>query len=96
MKAYTKLFSSILTLSLIILAGCAKNPTVTDLWVDEAYDGKQYGKILVIGAAEKITFRNLFEGEFVKQLKSRGIEAIPSYVILPDNAMLTREIILSA
>ena len=96
MKAYAKLFYSILILSLIILAGCAKNPTITDLWMDEAYDGKQYGKILVIGAAEKITFRNLFEGEFVKQLKSRGIEAIPSYVILPDNAMLTREIILSA
>jgi hypothetical protein len=63
--------------------------------MDEAYDGKQYGEILVVEAAEKITFRNLFKGEFVKQLKSRGIEAIPSYVILTDNAMLTREIILS-
>jgi hypothetical protein len=31
MKAYAKLFQSILTLSLIILSGCAKNPTVTDL-----------------------------------------------------------------
>ena len=40
MKAYAKLFYSILILSLIILAGCAKNPTITDLWMDEAYDGK--------------------------------------------------------
>jgi hypothetical protein len=64
--------------------------------MDEAYDGKQYGKILVIGAAEKITFRTLFEGELVKQLKSQGVEAIPSYVFLPDNKKLTREIILSA
>ena len=96
MKTHVKLFCSAFILFLLILAGCTKNPTVTDLWLDEAYDGKQYGKILVIGAAEKITFRTLFEGELVKQLKSRGVEAIPSYIILPDNEMLTREIILSA
>lgn len=64
--------------------------------MDEAHDGKQYGKILVIGVAEKMTFRNLFEGELVRQLKSRGVEAIHSYIILPDNKMLTRELILSA
>ena len=63
MKAYAKLFSSILTLSLNILAGCAKNPTVTDLWMDEAHDGKQYGKILVIGAAEKLIWSMTSESE---------------------------------
>jgi len=96
MKIHIKLFCSALILFLIILTGCNKNPTVTDISLDEAYDGKQYGKILVIGAAEKITFRNLFEGEFIKQLKSRGVESIPSTVILPDTKMLTRENILSA
>ena len=96
MKVYVKLFYSILILFLITLAGCTKNPHVTDLWMDEAYDGKQYGKILVIGVAEKMTFRNLFEGELVRQLKNRGVEAVHSYIILPDNKMLTREIALSA
>jgi len=70
MKAYAKLFSSILTLSLIILAGCAKNPTVTDLWMDEAYDGKQYGKILVIGAAEKLIWSMTSESEYRYNMKS--------------------------
>ena len=96
MKACVKLFYSIFIFFLLTLAGCTKNPAVTNLWMDEAYDWEKYEKILIIGAAEKITFRNLFEGELVKQLKSRGIEAIPSYIILPDNEMLTREIILSA
>jgi len=96
MKTYTKLFCSALLLFLITLAGCSKKPTVADRWMDEAYDGRQYGKILVIGAAEKITFRNLFEGEFVNQFKSQGIDAIPSYEILPYNNMLTRETVLSA
>jgi len=46
-----------------MLNACSSIPKTTEIWMDEAYDGKQYGKILVIGAAEKITFRNLFEGE---------------------------------
>jgi hypothetical protein len=96
MKTHVKLFCGALLLFLIILTGCTQKPTVTDLWIDEAYDGKQYGKILVIGAAERITYRTLFEGELVKQLESQGVEAIPSYVFLPDNKKLTREIILSA
>ena len=96
MKTHVKLFCGALLLFLIILTGCTKKPTVTDMWMDEAYDGKQYGKILVIGVAKKITSRTLFEGELVKQLKSQGVEAIPSYVFLPDNKRLTREIILSA
>lgn len=96
MKIHTKLFASALMLFLITLAGCSKKPIVTDFWIDEAYDGQQYGTILVIGAAEKITFRNLFEGELVRQLKRQGINAIPSYEILPYNNMLTRETVISA
>jgi hypothetical protein len=43
-----------------------------------------------------MTFRNLFEGQIVRQLKERGVEAVPSYIILPENKELTREIVLSA
>ena len=96
MKLYAKLFNSALILFLITLSGCSKKPTITELWMDDTLEGMQYGKILVIGAAEKITFRNLFEGELVSQLKSKGIDAIPSYEILPYNNMLTRETVLSA
>jgi len=96
MKPYTKFIFSALLLFLITLAGCAKKPTIDDFWIDEAYDGQQYGNVLVIAAAEKITFRNIFEEEFVNQLRSQGINAIPSYHILPYNNMLTRELVLSA
>ena len=68
MKVHQKLFCSILILFVVILAGCTKKPAVTDLWLDEAYDGKQYGNVLVIGVAEKMTFRNLFEGQIVRQM----------------------------
>ena len=96
MKVHTKLFCSIFILFIATLAGCTPKPAVTDLFIDEAYDGKQYGNVLVIGLAEKMTFKNLFEGQIVRQLKERGVEAVPSYIILPENKELTREIALSA
>ena len=96
MKLYAKILYTLLILFLLTLSGCSSKPIITDSWIDENYDGRQFGKILVIGAAEKITFRNLYEGELVQQLQNKGIEAIPSYEILPYNNMLTREIVLSA
>lgn len=96
MKTYAKLLGSILVLFAVALNGCVKKPTVKEISLDENYDGKQYGRILVIGAAEKITFRNLFEGELVNQLRKKGVDAVPSYEILPYNYMLTREAVISA
>ena len=95
MKAEKKKFSCILALLLIALAGCAKSPTVYEHWMDETYKGKQYEKILIIGVADKVTGRSLFEGEVARQLQSRGVEAVRSYTILPDQEMLTKEIILN-
>ena len=96
MNTNTKVFYCALILSLIILAGCSKKPAVNDIWLDETYYGRQYESVLVIGIAEKITFRNLFEGNLVSQLRKTGIEAFPSYEILPYTNMLTREAVLTA
>ena len=96
MRTCKQLICCTLLLFLLPLGGCAEKPVVSDFWLDEAFDGQRYGNILVIGAAEKITFRNIFEDEFVKQLGSKGIYATPSYHILPYNNMLTRELVLSA
>lgn len=78
MKVHPNLFCSILILFVVILAGCTKKTAVTDLWLDEAFDEKQYGNVLVVGLAEKMTFRNLFEDQIVRQLKELGVEAVPS------------------
>jgi hypothetical protein len=96
MKKHAKRFYGFMILLLFILAGCASKPSITEFWMDETFEVQPYGKILIIGAAEKITFRNLFEAELVKQLQSMGIDAVPSYEILPYNNMLTRELVISA
>ena len=96
MNTNTKVLYCALILLLMILAGCSTKPVVNDIWLDEIYYGRQYETVLVIGIAEKITFRNLFEGNLVSQLRKTGIEAFPSYEILPYTNMLTREAVLAA
>ena len=96
MNANAKVFCCALILSLMVLAGCAKKVAVNDIWIDETYYDRQYESVLVIGLAEKITFRNLFEGNLVNQLRRAGVEAFPSYEILPYTNMLNREAVLTA
>ncbi len=84
---------TVLLAFLFLIVGCSA-PKVTDSWMDDAYINSKIEKVLIIGAAEKITFRNLFEGMFVEQLNQKGIEAIPSYTLIQPNKMLSKKTIL--
>jgi hypothetical protein len=52
-------------------------------WKDETYQGHPE-KILVINAFPNPVNRRLFEDEFVKALKDRGIDAVVSYTVMPN------------
>jgi hypothetical protein len=56
------------------------------LWKDESYQG-QPEKILVINSFPNSATRRIFEEEFVKSLKERGIDAVMSYTTMPDTVM---------
>lgn len=96
MITYLKLCCLFTVLWLPIFAGCAKTPTITDISSNESYEGLHYENILVIGAATKITFRNLLEGKLTKQLQDHGLSPLPSYGILPYSNNLTRQTVLNA
>ena len=66
----------------MLLSACASTQ-LTSVWKDPSYHTRP-AKILVIGMARSPLNRRLFEDEFVRQLKSRGTDAIASYTVLPD------------
>jgi len=66
----------------LLLSACASTQ-LTSVWKDPSYRTRP-AKILVIGMAKSPLNRRLFEDEFVRQLKSRGTDAIASYTVLPD------------
>jgi hypothetical protein len=66
----------------LLLSACASTQ-LTSVWKDPSYQTRP-ARIMVIGMAKSPLNRRLFEDEFVRQLKSRGTDAIASYTVLPD------------
>ncbi len=79
------LFVVLLTLS------CASPMHMTDNWKSSAYTGPAYKKIMVVAMTQRIEMRQSVEDEFVRQLKSRGVEAAACHECIPDPDKVTRE-----
>ncbi len=62
----------------------------SSIWKDEAYQGHPR-KILVINSFPNPATRRIFEDEFVKALKERGIDAITSYTVMPDAVVTDKD-----
>jgi len=67
-----------------LLAACATT-SLTSTWRDPGYSGGGLKKLLVVGITRDATIRRTFEDIFSAQLKSSGIEAIPSYTLMPED-----------
>jgi hypothetical protein len=67
----------------LLISSCATTQLTSD-WKNPTYHG-QPQKILVIAVAKKPANKRIFEDEFVRQLKARGVNAVASYTLMPDN-----------
>ena len=72
-----------LTLALA-LTGCA-SAKVREVWRDEAYQGRPKN-VLIVAVMKNATVQRTFESGFAKRLQGRGISAVESFRVLPDNA----------
>ncbi len=72
-----------LVLSTFLLTGCSQTK-VTSVWVDQEYEGDGIDDVFVVGVTKDGGLRRIFEDEFVTLFKQRGVKAISSYRLLPD------------
>jgi hypothetical protein len=86
------LFSIIIVLSVIFINACATTE-LTSVWKNEAYQGGPLRRILIIGVDRNQEMKKLLENEFVLQLKAKGIDAVPSHTVLPEDIILEKEMI---
>jgi len=78
----------------VLFAACAPVKPLST-WKDEAYTGP-LGKTLVIAVARQEYIRKQFENVLVDQLRTKGVEAIPSYEVLPaPSTRLDREAVIA-
>jgi hypothetical protein len=81
----------LLTFVAMLVNACVSTQ-LTSVWKDPAYQTRP-AKIMVVGVARNPINRRLFEDEFVRQLKSRGTDAIASYTVIPDKQQGDQEAI---
>ena len=79
----------------LLLAACAST-SIVSLWVIPDAAANKPRKLLVVGVSNADATRRIFEDEFVRQLKARGIDAVPSYSQLYQDSKPTQEAVVSA
>ncbi len=91
----SQLFGSFLCLLFVtLMVACAPIKTL-EVWQEETYT-QPLQKVLVIGLAQQDNIRKQFENVLSNQLIKRGVEAIPSYKVLPHpKAKPDREVVLA-
>src|SRR5215831_18213927 len=70
------------------VAGCAASTKIVNQWTSPDYTSPRFKKIMVIGVSKQPSIRRTFEDEFVTKLKAAGVEALPSYLYIPEDGQV--------
>ena len=85
-----------MALSFILAFGSCAQTKLSAVWRDPTYRGDRLKKIMVIGVADNVDRRRIFESQFVAAFKYRGLDAVSSLNLMPGEEKLSKEAIRSA
>ena len=68
----------LLLVSCLVMAGCAATK-VQQVWMDETSRGERLNSVLIIVLVNEPSTRRMFESEFARYFKYRGIKTIESF-----------------
>jgi hypothetical protein len=76
-----------LLLAALVLAACATT-TIRSAWFDTSYTGGPLKRIVVVGVGGQVPDRRVFEDIFAEQLRAAGVDGVPGYTVMPDEARM--------
>jgi hypothetical protein len=65
-------------------AGCSSTKLVNQ-WENAQYVPARFARIVVIGVTRQPGVRRAFEDQFAARLKAEGVDAVPSYPVIPED-----------
>jgi hypothetical protein len=68
-----------------LASGCSTSSVVDEWREPSAAAAAPYRKVLVVALGKRVEVRRQYEGEFARDLRQRGVEAIEGYALLPDS-----------
>ena len=78
------------TVMLAAMYGCATSE-LTNTWKDPKYGGGPVKKVMVVGISKQASVRRTFEDTFAEMLRAKGVEAVPSYTVVPEEGQMTED-----
>jgi hypothetical protein len=77
--------SILVALALVsVVSGCSFTKLVNQ-WENPQAVPARFSRILVIGVTQQPAMRRLFEDAFVAKLRAEGVDAVPSYQLIPED-----------
>ena len=89
-------FSAVLVFLLAALLGGCASTSLVNQWKSPDYTGGPIRKIVVVGVSQQPSVRRSFEDEFAAKLNAAGVEAIPSYTVIPQDGKVDQAVLESA
>ena len=77
--------STFVLLAAALLAGC-QSTAIRSAWFDTDFAGPPLRKIIVVGSINSTTDGRVFEDVFAEKLRAAGVEGIPGYTVIVDDA----------
>jgi hypothetical protein len=84
------------TIAVVAGISCATKTELSGIWKSDLSAMRPIKQMLVIGIAENDIKRRGFEDSFSAALKEQGVDAVPSYRILPNPERLSKDSIQQA
>jgi hypothetical protein len=81
-------FSILIALTLVLLVGGCSSTRLVNQWENPQAVPARFGRILVIGVTQQPAMRRLFEDAFVAKLGAEGVNAVPSYQLIPEDGQV--------
>lgn len=78
-----------------VLGGCASTSLVNQ-WKSPTFSGPPLKKVLVVGVTTQAGPRRIFEDEFSAALKAAGVQAVPSYTVIPQDGQAEQAVLEKA
>jgi hypothetical protein len=78
--------STFALLALVLLVSGCQNTSIRSAWFDTDFAGPPFRKIMVVGSINSVADGRVFEDAFAEKLRAAGVDGIPGYTVIADDA----------
>jgi hypothetical protein len=78
----------LVALALILAAAGCSSTRLVNHWENPQYTPARFSRIMVVGVSRQPSVRRTFEDAFVARLKTEGVDAVPSYIAIPEDGQV--------